>query len=536
MITIEKKYNIRHDCRGMYEDEIIETILQDRGIDEPEHFFNPTKDDLLPLDALQNIVEATDLIKKAIVNQYEIGVHFDVDTDGITAGTIMTRYLKHFISDKYIHTYINEGKQHGLSSSKEDFSNIDLLIVVDSLDNSIDAYKYWADKGVSIIVLDHHAINPAIPYDDYVTLVSSQRNYANPHLSGAGVVWKLCKYYDCTIYANYADDLADLAASGLIADMVDMTNMENRYIVSKGLEKIHNLAIKKIIGGYEFNSTAISFSIAPLVNSSNRMFNNETAMKAFLADNNKEILAYIKELKKCRELQNEVVTECMTLARQQCENQRDNKMITVFHDSEYGISGLVANKLLEEYQRPILVLKDIGDSYAGSMRAVGVDDFRKICNDSGLAQADGHELASGITIQKENYNSFVQYIEDHLQLDFNEEIDVDVQLEVSDITRSLIEKIKLIDRISGTGHKPIKVMVENIDEYGVGQMSDYKHLVIKPRDYLLMIKWNFNGSFEDMEDHRLMNDEVSVVGSLDYGFLGRQFMLKLICDEVKVVN
>lgn len=534
-MMMTKNYNIRSDCRGMYEDEIIETILRDRGIDNPEHFFHPTEDDMLPLTDLRNIGRATEILNTAIANSKKIGIFYDVDTDGITAGTIMTRYLRNFVPECHIHTYINEGKQHGLASCQEDFSDIDLLIIVDSLDNTVEYYKRLTKQGIDIIVLDHHAINSDNPYDDYVTLVSSQRNYRNPNLSGAGVTWKFCKYLDCVYFTSYSDELADLAACGLIGDMMDMTNMENRYIVSKGLEKIYNPALKKIIGGYEFNSTAISFSIAPIVNAANRMFKNKIAMEAFLADGNKEVLSYIKELKKCKESQNEVVAEYMPDAERQCEEMKDKNMLVVFNDIQYGVNGLIANKLLEKYQRPILVLKDIGDSYAGSMRAVGVDDFRKICNDSGLAQADGHELASGITIKKENYDAFVDYIDKNLHLDLKEEIDVDVQLDVEDITRALIEKIKVIDRISGTGHKPVKVLVDNIDEYGIGQMSDYKHLVVKPKDYLLMIKWNYRGSFEDMEDHCLVNDELSVVGTLDMGWLAKKFVLKLICDDIEVM-
>ena len=266
------------------------------------------------------------------------------------------------------------------------------------------------------------------------------------------------------------------------------------------------------------------------------MFKNEIAMKAFLANENKEVLAYIKELKKCREEQNEIVAECMESAHEQCNKMFDKTMMIVFNDVEYGVNGLIGNKLLEEYQRPILVLKDTGDTYSGSMRAIGVDDFRKICNDSGLAQADGHELASGITIKKENFNAFVDYIEENVHLEPKQDIDVDIELSVEDITRKLIDEIKKIDYVSGTNHKQIKVLVKDIDMYGIGQMSDYKHLVIKPRDYLLMIKWNFKGSFEEMEDHSLMNDEIQVCGSLDSGFLARKFVLKLICDDVKVVD
>lgn len=537
MIQIEKQYNVCCDCRGMYEEEIIEQIFQNRNIENPKHFLNPTEKDMLPYTDLKNIQVASDIVIEAINNDFSIMVHWDCDLDGISSGAIITRYLKNFVKENNLFTIINEGKAHGLSVvDVREMHHIDLLIIVDSLDSNIDKYKYLIEHGTQVIILDHHAISPEILYDDWVVLVSSQRDYDNPALSGAGVTWKFCKYLDTKLNTNYADELVDLAACGLVADMVDMTNMENRYIVYKGLEKIYNPAIKKIIGSYEFNSTAISFSIAPMINASNRMFENEIAMKAFLADDNKEVLSYIKELKKCREEQNTIVSNFMPDAEHQCNNMKDKNMMIVFHDIEYGVGGLIANKLLEEYKRPILVLKDFGDTYSGSMRAIGVDDFRKICNDSGLAQADGHENASGISIKKENFNDFINYIETNVHLEPKQEIDVDIQLNVEDITRKLIEEIKKIDYVSGTNHKQIKVLVEGIDEYGIGQMSDYKHLVIKPRDYLLLIKWNFNGSFEDMEDHRLMNDEICVVGSLDSGFLARKFVLKLICDDVKVVS
>ena len=317
---------------------------------------------------------------------------------------------------------------------------------------------------------------------------------------------------------------------------MDMTVMENRYIVSKGLEKIYNPAVKKIVGGFEFNSTAIAFSIAPIVNASNRMGKNDVAMKAFLEDENKKVLAYVKELKKCKEDQNIEVDRLLPDVLEQCNSQSDKKIIITYIDTPYGISGLLGNKLLEKYQKPILVLKDTGENYSGSMRAVGVDDFRKICNESGLAKCDGHELAAGITIEKSDIDRFALYIEETLpELNTDVSVDVDIRLDVSDITRKLVENIKKIDRISGTNFKPVKVFINGINEYEIGQMSDYKHLVVKPNDYLQIIKWNFDGSFDEMEDHSMMNDELEVVCTLDSGFLGRKFVLKAVCDEIKEV-
>jgi len=531
---MKTKYNIKADCRGMHEIDIFDTIMQQRGIEDIEHFLNPTEEDLLPLNSLINIDKAYSILMKHIENGNKISTLFDVDVDGITAGTIMTRYLRNLGVE--CQTFINEGKAHGLLGQDLDrFKNTQLLIVVDSLDANADNYAKLKEQGMDIIVLDHHAVNPDVSYDDYVTLVTSQIDYDNPALSGAGVVWKFCKYCDKQELTDYADELTDLAACGLVADMMDMTNMENRYIVSKGLEKINNLALKKIIGSYEFNSTAIAFSAAPLVNAANRLNKNEYAMNAFLSDDNKEVLSYMKVLKNCKEEQNNLVAELMSDITEQCEKQLNKKMIAVFIETEYGIAGLIGNKILEKYQRPLLILKDCGDIYSGSMRAVGVEDFRQMCEDSGLAEAKGHELTSGITIKKCDFEQFCDYIEKELaQVDFNVEVDVDIKININDITRSLVDKIKMIDRISGSGFKPVKCLVEGMTEYEVGQMSDYKHLVLKPNDYLQVIKWNFNGSFDDFEDYSIMNEEVKVVGSLDSGFFGRKFTLKVICDEINV--
>lgn len=535
MKMTKTNYNILNDCRGMYEDEIFDTILEQRGIQNIDDFLNPTEDNLLPLNSLYRIDEAKDRVIKAIENNENIAILFDTDTDGITSGAIMTRYLRHFTNN--ITTHIDEGKQHGLIGQDiEQFRNANLLIIVDSLDRNTSQYKKLRDMGVDIIILDHHAIKEDESYDDYTILVSSQRNYDNPQLSGAGVTWKFCEYLDEIYNTGLADELVDLACCGIVADMMDMTIMENRYIVAKGLEKIYNPAIKKIVGGFEFNSTAVSFSVAPIVNASNRMGKNKVAMKAFLEDENKQVLAYIKELKKCKEDQNKEVDTLLLDVLEQCDSQLDKKMIVTYINTEYGITGLLGNKLLEKYQRPILVLKDIGDFYVGSMRAIGVDDFRKICNDSGLARTDGHELAAGITIKKSNMEKFILYIEETLpKLETSVSVDVDIQIDISDVTRKLVKDIKKIDRISGTNFKPVKIFISDIDEYEIGQMSDYKHLVIKPNNYLQIIKWNFNGSFDEMNDHSMMNDKLEIVCNLDFGFLGRKFVLKAVCDEIREV-
>lgn len=317
-------YRILNDCRGMLENEIVQTIFEQRGIEDVDHFMNPTKEDLLPLDSLYRINEAYERAMSAINNNEHISILADTDLDGITSGTIVTRYLKHFTDNIQIH--IDEGKQHGLiGQDLSQFEDSDLLIIVDSLDKDVSQYRKLRDMGIDIIILDHHAIKESEPYDDYVILVSSQRKYENPQLSGAGVVWKFCKYFDETNTTDFADELVDLAASGIIGDMMSMISPENRYIAKIGLSQKINPCIKKIVGSFDFNSTAVAFSLAPIINAANRIGKNNIALDAFLADDNKQVLAYVKELKKCKELQNEEVSRLLPSVIKQCEAQTDKK-------------------------------------------------------------------------------------------------------------------------------------------------------------------------------------------------------------------
>ena len=537
MMRTKKNYNILADCRGMYEQEIIDTILENRGIKDVEHFLNPREEDLLPLDSLMRIDDARQIIENGLDNNKIFGVHWDVDTDGVSSGTIMTRYLRNY-TDR-VSSYINTGKAHGLiEQDLEQFNDVDILIVVDSLDKDTSQYEELHNRGIQIIVLDHHAIDTNVDYDKFVTLVSSQRNYDNPSLSGAGVVWKFCKYLDEYFMNNYADEYVDLAACGILADVCDVSedNKENRYIVNEGLKNLKNPAIKKIIGSYEFNSKAILFSVAPLINACCRIGRNNIAMQLFLSDENKEVLALKKQLEECKEIQANELERILPSVYEDFDSQ-NREVLYTFIDTEYGIGGVIGNKCLEIYNKPMFILKDCKDKYCGSMRSVGYGDFMALCNNTELAVLHGHEQASGIEIEKGKFEEFISMVNQQLsnmEQTTSDEIDVDCEINIEDITRTLVDKVKEINKISGAGFKPITFKVVNINEYGIGSFKQGKHLVITPSDYIQLIEWNTKADYEALEDNALMNDPIEVIGELDSGFFARKFMLKVIISDLKV--
>jgi len=107
-----------------------------------------------------------------------------------------------------------------------------------------------------------------------------------------------------------------------------------------------------------------------------------------------------------------------------------------------------------------------------------------------------------------------------------QETTVDIQIEQSQITDDLIKKLKMLNKISGQGWPSVSVMVSDIDDYEIGQMSNGKHLkLIADEGKLLYIKWNFNSDWNQFDG------PVSVIGSLDSGFFGRTYYRQLIMND-----
>lgn len=531
----------------MSTNEIINAILEDRGVDNVNELLNPDEDCLIPFEEMKNIDVAANIILQNIENDGSFFVHFDCDTDGVSSGAIATRWLKQH-TDKVSYG-INQGKEHGVANLDLSLlDGIDVLWIVDSIETQMFPYEKILNHGVkAIIITDHHLCSKSMQRqmkrNGAIILVSSAVDYPNPALSGSATTWKLCAYMDWLELDDYSDDLVDLATCGLIADMVDVSteSTENRYICHKGFSNQVNPALKKINGSYDFNSQAVSFGIAPLVNASMRTNENEKAMQLFLSDDTKEIGRLVSDLKYCKESQNFEIADIMPLLEDQAEEQMDKKVMFFFVDTEADIAGLMGNKLLEKYQRPVFVLKTrieideetgeiVRHEYTGSCRAVGVPNFKKYVDDTGLVGSGGHELAFGLWFDAEVLDDFRNAIEESLKdVEFVQETTVDIQIDQEQITDDLIKKVKALNRISGQGWPSVSVMVSGIKDYIVGNMSNMKHLKLVADDgKLLFIKWNFN------DDWNQFNGELSAIGNLDCGFFGRTYYRQLIMNSWRI--
>lgn len=530
---MRKEWNIKIDGRGLEQDEIIDSLLSSRNIEDLDSFLHPNPDDMLPLEKLHNIEKAAQVILDG-VNDIDSTflVYYDTDTDGCTAGSIATRYLEHLGANVF--TYINEKKDHGINKFDTDLlDDIDIVWIVDSIQDSIDPYKRFLDKNVQIVITDHHLIENKLRKEMEglgVVLVSSAVDYENPALSGSCVTWKLCQYMDYMNFDDFSDGLIDLAATGLVADMCSMASSENRVICDTAFKNLKNLGIKKINGGYSFVSRNISFGVAPKINAANRVNHNDLAMQVFLSDDENEIAEIVKGLNKCREEQNKIVDGIMPSLEEQAQEQLDNKCMFFFipDDIEASVSGLIGNKLLERYNRPLFVLKKYGDEYSGSMRAVGVTSFKEYYDRTGIGWCSGHENAAGIGIPIAQFEEFKAAILTELaDVEFICETSADIRLDVEQVTDGLIKGLNALNRISGTDFEPITVMVET-DDYEVSNMSKGKHLkIIDNNTGVIFVKWNYNGSWD-------FSGTFKAIGTLEKAHYGRNDYLQLTIQDFKL--
>lgn len=531
---MQKVLTAKLDGRQMEDDfEIIDAVLYERGIDDINGFLKPSEYDMIPFEKMKGLDRAYEIIDDAITMGEKFLVLADVDADGCCSNAIITKYLRRCGAD--VECIINDGKEHGAENLDLSLlSDVDVMIIVDSLNNDPEVYKRILDTNTRLIVFDHHIPEQRL-FDanlDFV-LVTSAKDYPNEFLSGAGVCMKFALYMDEMNLTDYADDLWVYSAIGLIADMSDMSVPENRYIAHRGLAQFKNPMVKKMVGNYAFDSQSVSFSIGPLVNAAMRMHENEKAMNVFLADDEDEINDLVKDLKSCREQQNEVVAELLDGLLAQGETQLDKKCMFFIleNDIEAEITGLLGNRLLALYQRPLFILKLRNGQYAGSMRAIGVDNFLEIANGTGRCLCQGHPNAAGAFIDEEDFELFKRDIEDCLKYyEFSIQIEADIELLPSQINENLIKQLNAINRISGTGFPPVKVLVRTSD-YEVSTFSSKKHLKIIDKSGVIIVKWNC------MDWQTMSNGgEVVAVGVLTNPYYGRNKFLQLTVDEYTQQN
>jgi len=470
-------------------DSIEEQIASIRGIKDVNRFLSPTENELFDPYEMKNIEDASNRILKAIHNNENILASYDPDADGVTATTVMLRYLKNYTDNvDYIYGERNDG--HGITeqlrikgldeekdaerlerskSNLEKVKKCDLLILIDSSSNDVETCKNISELfNCDIIVLDHHAIERENPY---VLLVNPQQEgcaYPNKYLSGAGVVFKTIQVIEDNLGQVDVWQYVDLVAVGIYADIMRIDVLENRYLIMHGLRNVKNTGLLRILKGakadlYKLNCDSIGFSIAPMINGVARMDNIKLAIDIFLEDDDnicKKIRLQMFKLNELRkEKQKEIVNQYLTKV-----NPNEKVLIVFDEQSSKGFNGIVAQQLSDIYKRPAIVGRIHKGTISGSFRSYAGFDMKSFLNDSNLIEeAMGHPQAGGFVLKEDNLEHLEKYIEFNLpKLDDTEPTVIyDIEIDVKDVIEyiGVSEKFNLL---AGNGFPKLVIRIKNI--------------------------------------------------------------------------
>lgn len=231
----------------------IGTIMENRGVKDYKTYMNLDDSCLNSPWELDNMEDAVRLLNKHIWNKSIISILVDCDVDGFTSASMMFQYLKTIGYFGKINVLHHSGKEHGLSKEIEVPPETTLLIIPDAGSNDVEQCKELREKGIDILILDHHICDRENPY---AVIVNNQNGtYPNKELSGAGVVYKFLQAVDEYNWTDVADRYLDLVAVGNIGDVMDIhyfhPDMEPIFRSTYGVNIYQEQSMKltKVFGG-----------------------------------------------------------------------------------------------------------------------------------------------------------------------------------------------------------------------------------------------------------------------------------------------
>ena len=446
-----------------------DSYLEKYGVTDIEQFLKPNGKGLDHYSQYENIRDAVNLIKYHYLNGNKVYILSDSgDVDGVTSACIMYDYLKRLNKDWKVIILVHKGKERGLQDD-ELFEKLlndkddKLLIIPDSGTNDKDRVnELYSHNNIDVLVADHHNIDTPI---EQGVLVNNQIGNVSKCGSGCLVTHKVLQALDAEFNKHYSKDYIDIVALSLVADIMNMSDLQNRTYYYFGLEKIDRVKnpflrqlIEDYIGDKEYTQRDIAFKIVPKLNAVSRSSNQKLKQKVFKAFLG---LADVEEVSLlCKDAHAEQVKIVNDIVEQNINDiDYSNKLIVVANDTiQRNYAGLIASKLSNGH--PIIVGRIHGDNLIGSFRSpIDIDDT--LANNPLINWKRGHVWASGIELPAKNIQPLVDYYNNLEELP-QPTTTVLYSCPVSKIPHKVFEDFNKYPNIYGQGLPTPKLHVYNI--------------------------------------------------------------------------
>lgn len=487
-IEIRKGGNFMEMAKKYGIDPLIARIIRNRDIiDEKEitEYLYGGKEALHNPHLLKDVDKAAEIIAEGIAGKKAMRIIGDYDIDGVNATYILLEGIRRCggnvdaaIPDRMKDGYgINEHLiEQALSDGKE------LLITCDNGIAAINEINFAKEKGMTVVVTDHHEI----PYrnteqgkeflrSNADAIVNPKQNdclYPCKGICGAVVAWKLVQvlYERMDIPVEEADIFIENAGFATVGDVMDLTG-ENRILVKlglKALEHTKNPGMKALIAKNKLSDKPLSayhigFVLGPCINASGRLDTAKRSLELLLERDEVKASALAGELVELNESRKYMTQQETQKALEQIEKEgreKDKVLVVYLPECHESLAGIIAGRIREAYQKPVFVLTRGEEGVKGSGRSIeAYSMFDKMTEVAELfTKYGGHPMAAGLSMREEDIDKLREQLNQKAELseeDMAEVVRLDAVLPMSYFTVDTIRQLSVLEPCGKSNTKPV---------------------------------------------------------------------------------
>lgn len=538
--------------------DLLRTILEKRGITDPtqaEVFLNPNYTrDLHDPFLMRDMERACVRIFEAVDNNEKIVIYADYDCDGIPGAVILQDLFKK-INYKNFEVYIPERNSEGYGLNMEAVKMLankgaKLLITVDLGITAVSEVAQLEVDGVDVIITDHH-LPPAFLPKAYAILNPKTDEYPEKMLCGSGVAFKLVqgfvkKYGELyKIKEGTEKWMLDMAGLATLSDMVPLLG-ENRAIAYFGmlvLKKSPRPGLQKLLAKMNIDQRYLSeddigFMVTPRLNAASRMDSPMRAFELLATEDVVEAGELANHLSKINDDRKSIVTTIMRDVNKKLDARKEHEhteVIVIGHPEwRVGILGLVAGKIMDQYQKPVFVWgKDENDCIKGSCRSDGSVSVVELMTETKehFIEFGGHELAGGFTVHTDK----VHFLEEALSLNFGklkrdirtDEANFDIKGDLSLVIKKNWKEIEKMSPFGLANPKPVflfeSVKIEKLKKFGKNGSGEHLEIIFSDSSNNKAVAISFFSGLESFDVTLEEGKRVNLLATFDLSrFRGRE--------------
>jgi len=521
------------------------------------------------LQQMRDLEKAAIRILQAIENEECIGVFGDYDVDGTTSCALLYHFFK--MIDVEIRPFqpgrFDEG--YGVHPSSIDMAQeagVDLLMTVDCGITGHAAATYAKERGIDLIITDHHTAQDELP--DAFAVIDPCRQDENPDsqlrtLAGVGVAFALALKIKTLMEAQGKKcpslyPLLQFVAIGTICDLAKLTPM-NLKMVRHGLKSIKENAYPGIAAFFTpeerrrriIPSEKLSFNIGPLINSKGRLDHPKLALELLTANDRDNTFEMYSQLEICnkdrKQIQRDVFEQAKELVLEKIGDEPPLINVVYHPDWHEGVIGIVASKLVETFKVPAIVMARAKEEgvIKGSARSAGELHLFNLLkdNDDLFLKFGGHKAAAGLSLNEEKLPELIQRLNDQLrevpEIERTRASYYDLELRPEEVNAQLARQLEYLEPFGMGNERPIfKMRGIKLDSYTL--MKDV-HVrwnfssLENPKIKLRGVSFNFVGKWGAMHPEELFTrdgGEVSVQFTLGINHFNGNEYVQLMVEEI----